>query len=231
MKKMIESILISLVVVVSFVWSAQAEVKASTPSVNVSPIAPTRPVRSSDLSVQNVVRVTTSVIVVEQTQTFKGEFLNVLWTVLDVDKNGKLSAEEKKNADKQLKGFYLDYSGIRLNWYVMAPNKLDVDVKGMPNKKPKEAAKGAPVTVSFRVSYDYIPNFSDVVELLSPNLNAHEVKTKFVLAPSLMLFRINFGKIVSPQETDGMVQVDGYPDIFTAIISNQYPPHTHGDEK
>ena len=174
--------------------------------------------RSPNLRAENVVQVSSTAITVHQKQVFQGEFVKNLWDMLDADKDGTFSKAEKAVFAEKFKPFYATHAGLRVNWRNLPLKSVDVAVDGFPKKRPKDDKGLQPITAGFTAVYDYKPTPLDLVELYMPNLNAHEAVCAFSLDKGFRALRASQGRVISNQSVEGMVQVDGKPDLFSLIL-------------
>jgi hypothetical protein len=174
--------------------------------------------RSQDVAISNDVKVSNETIVIEQKQTFKGQFGQTMWDLVDTDKNGKLSAKEKKDFEPQARAFFTDHSGLRVNWALLTPAGIKVDMAAWPSKKPKDFDK-SPLGFTLTADYGFRPTPLDLMELVIPNLNAHQINATFRFDPALKPLRTNTGKIdEGGNAVVEMTQTDGHPDSFSVIV-------------
>lgn len=179
--------------------------------------------RSEDVSIANTVEVSLTAIAVQQTQSFKGQFGETIWNMVDANKDGKITAKEKKDFEPQARAFFTDHSSLRINWATLTPGEIKVDLAKWPAKKPKDFEKN-PVGFALKADYAFTSTPLDLIELVIPNLNAHEITATFRFGPSFRLLRTNTGKVDETGTVlSEMTQTDGHPDAFSVIVHKPTP--------
>ncbi|HRY28861.1 MAG TPA: hypothetical protein P5079_02355 [Elusimicrobiota bacterium] len=204
-----------------FLWSRRsaAALFCAVPALSVlAQENSSLPARTIDVRVENVVRLGASGIVVQQRQLYGNKFLEVVWEMIDRNKDGKISKAERKQFPELGKSMYVNFSALRLNWMVQIPEKIEVDLSAWPSRKPKDVEKAPPLPVVLTVSYKYEPTALDLVELMMPNFNAHDISCRFMLDPVFRALRSNLGKIPSDQSVTDMAMTDGVPGSFSVIV-------------
>lgn len=176
--------------------------------------------RSQSLKVDNAVEVSVDKITVRQRQKMSKEFLDLVWTRLDANNDGKVTDKEKKDAAAKIGAFYTDNTAVRVNWGLLGIGSLTVVVENLPAKKPADTAKASPATAVFTVTYPYTSTPLDLVELVIPQVNAHEVNCEFKIQAPLNALRANAGTVTDFAAAD-MKQVDGHPDSFSVIVTKR----------
>lgn len=174
--------------------------------------------RSPEVEINNAVVVAPASIVVKQAQTFKGGFGQTIWNMIDVNKDGKATPKEKKDFEPQARAFFSDHSSLRINWATLTPNDVAVNLDMVPAKKPKDFEK-SPIGFNLTANYAFTSTPLDLVELVIPNLNAHQITAVFRIAEVFRVLRTNTGKIdESGTNLTEMTQTDGHPDAFSVIL-------------
>ncbi len=176
--------------------------------------------RSENFRVENDVHISSHQIKIFQTQTYKKEFLDRLWNKVDTDKDGRFSKEERDALEKNLREYYADHTALRVNWETVTPLRVEIwEVSGIPSRRPKNTEKTKPATVTFFVAHDFTPSGLDLVDLVIPNLNAHEVSSIVHLEKGLRAVRVNTGRIREEGRVVwDMLQTDGHPDAFSLVV-------------
>ncbi len=176
--------------------------------------------RSENFRVENDVHISSHQIKVFQTQTYKKEFLDKLWNKVDTDKDGRFSKEERDALEENLKGYYADHTALRVNWQIVIPLQVGIwEVSGIPSRRPKNTEKAKPAKVTFFVTHDFKPSGLDLVDLVIPSLNAHEVSATVHLEKGLRAVRVNTGRIREEGRVVwDMLQTDGHPDAFSLVV-------------
>jgi hypothetical protein len=225
--------LASLIVLAGLGWAAAGPLAAhESGTEHVHEGTPGMPApRNPNLSVANTVIVFEDRIQVQQEQVFQKEFVEVLWNLVDENKDGKLSAGEKKAAPDKLSPNYAGFTSLRVNWFMHLPATVTVQIPDLPSRRPKSFDKTKPVNVRFVAVYPYIPTQMDLVELIIPSVNAHEVTCQFAIETGIeggrrrldRIYRTNVGNIVNEIRATGLVQTDGRPPAFSAILSKAPP--------
>jgi hypothetical protein len=174
--------------------------------------------RSDLVTVDNAVQVANDKISIRQSQTYKGPVAQAIWDLIDTDKNGKVTAKEKEAFVPQAKTFFTEHSALRVNWAMPVPDDVAVDLASVPAKKPDLDKSGFGFALTAK--YAYTPTALDLIELVIPNVNAHEIRASFKFEPSFRPLRVNAGTIDQSAVKD-MVQTDGHPDAFSVIVNKQ----------
>ncbi len=120
---------------------------------------------------------------------------------------------------RQLEPLFTQECTFTINWSTAIHKQLTVKLPNLPNQKPKQWSPNTFSVVGFNAMYDFSPKAVDLLELMIPNLNAHEIRSTFGWTEQFVGLRTNKGDVTGL--TAVVSQIDGMPDRSSVVLRNK----------